>query len=100
MGHVLQHRKKESLSRKKESETRIPRRSKRIVLLRTRSYPQGIFEAGVGGKLKLKDIEAFAVWLEIAPDIVVGRVQHEGILPYEHGNKLKKGIKLTSGHAP
>jgi hypothetical protein len=35
------------------------------------------------------------MWLGIAPGIVVGRLQHEWILPYEHGNKLKKGIKLT-----
>lgn len=37
----------------------------------------------------LADIEAFASEVGIAPGIVVGRLQHDELLPYNRGNKLK-----------
>lgn len=39
--------------------------------------------------LRLADIPAFADQLGIAPAIVVGRMQHEGRLPYNQGNHLR-----------
>lgn len=38
---------------------------------------------------KLDEIRDFADSLGIAPGIVVGRLQHEGLLPHTHGNGLK-----------
>ena len=40
-------------------------------------------------KIWLPDIELFANEIGIAPGIVVGRLQHDGLLPVTHGNKLK-----------
>lgn len=37
----------------------------------------------------LAEIESFAVHIGIAPGIVVGRLQHDGMLQKTHGNKLK-----------
>jgi HTH-type transcriptional regulator / antitoxin HigA len=42
------------------------------------------------GRLSAQSIERFAVELGIAPGIVVGRLQHEGLLPYTHLNALKQ----------
>ncbi|SEQ97861.1 ImmA/IrrE family metallo-endopeptidase [Streptomyces radiopugnans] len=40
------------------------------------------------------NIEAFARQVGIAPGIVVGRLQHDGALPWTHGNALKRTIRL------
>lgn len=37
----------------------------------------------------LLPVQAFAEKIQIAPGIVVGRLQHDGLLPQSHGNKLK-----------
>jgi Mn-dependent DtxR family transcriptional regulator len=34
-------------------------------------------------------VEAFAARFEVQPGIVVGRLQHEGLLKYSHLNGLK-----------
>lgn len=39
---------------------------------------------------RLEDIRRFAAELGIAPGIVVGRLQHDGLLPRTHGNGLKR----------
>jgi HTH-type transcriptional regulator/antitoxin HigA len=43
--------------------------------------------------LSLSDVAAFARMLDIAPAIVVGRMQHEGLLPYNRGNSHRRQIK-------
>jgi HTH-type transcriptional regulator/antitoxin HigA len=40
-------------------------------------------------QLSLRDVPAFARMLDIAPAIVVGRLQHEGVLPYNRGNEYR-----------
>jgi len=40
---------------------------------------------------------AFARSIRIAPGIVVGRLQREGILPYAHLNKLKVRLEWSKG---
>ena len=37
----------------------------------------------------LQAIQGFTERIEIAPGIVVGRLQHDGMLTHEHGNQLK-----------
>lgn len=44
----------------------------------------------------LAPIEAFAHEIDIAPGIVVGRLQHDGLLPYQTGNKLKIFFKWNN----
>jgi Zn-dependent peptidase ImmA (M78 family) len=41
------------------------------------------------GKPTLSDIERFSDEINIAPGIVVGRLQHEGVLQHNTGNRLK-----------
>lgn len=42
------------------------------------------------GRPTLDQIQEFASRLHLAPGILVGRLQHEGILPFNTGNQLKK----------
>lgn len=41
------------------------------------------------------DVESFARQLGIAPGIVVGRLQHDGTIPYSQWNGLKKKLKWS-----
>lgn len=43
--------------------------------------------------LRLSQIERFAAEIGVAPGIVVGRLQFEGVLPYTHGNGLKRRFR-------
>ena len=42
-----------------------------------------------------EDVIAFANELGIAPGIVVGRLQHDGTWPWNRGNALKRGMRIT-----
>jgi HTH-type transcriptional regulator/antitoxin HigA len=41
-------------------------------------------------RLTLAEVPAFAEQLGVAPAIVVGRLQYLGLLPYSHGNRLRR----------
>jgi Zn-dependent peptidase ImmA (M78 family) len=41
------------------------------------------------GKRRIQDIRWFADTIGVAPGIVVGRLQHDGVLPHSHCNGLK-----------
>lgn len=43
----------------------------------------------------MSEIESFADELGIAPGIVVGRLQREGILDWSKGNKLKRKFRFV-----
>jgi hypothetical protein len=45
--------------------------------------------------LSLSDVPAFAQMLDVAPAIVVGRLQHDGLLPFSRGNEHRR--RLTYG---
>jgi HTH-type transcriptional regulator/antitoxin HigA len=45
--------------------------------------------------LRLGDVERFAKQLGIAPAIVVGRLQHERLLPFNTGNALRRRLIIT-----
>lgn len=47
----------------------------------------------------LAAVEAFADRIGIAPGIVVGRLQHEGLMPPSHGNHLKVFLRWSTGEA-
>jgi addiction module HigA family antidote len=42
------------------------------------------------GRPLLTDVEAVARSIGVSPGVVVGRLQHEGILDHKHGNRLKR----------
>lgn len=46
--------------------------------------------------LRLIDIPEFADQLKIAPAIVVGRMQHDGLLPYNQGHDLRRQFEFIS----
>ena len=45
------------------------------------------------GRISRAAVENFAADLDIAPGIVVGRLQHDGLLPFTHLNDLKQKLK-------
>jgi HTH-type transcriptional regulator/antitoxin HigA len=44
-------------------------------------------------------IEAFAEQIGVAPGIVVGRLQHDGLMPHSHGNNLKVPLRWSTQKA-
>lgn len=57
----------------------------RDLLIPLKAYKEFLARSG----LSLAEIEYFANTIEIAPGIVVGRLQHDGYLAHNVGNKLK-----------
>jgi HTH-type transcriptional regulator/antitoxin HigA len=45
--------------------------------------------------LHLNDVPAFAQSLDVAPAIVVGRMQHEGLMPYNQGNHHRRRLAFA-----
>lgn len=43
------------------------------------------------------DVETFAHEIGIAPGIVVGRLQHDGLWGWNRGHKLKRGLRIVEG---
>jgi addiction module HigA family antidote len=99
-GHVLLHRKRElfveetrrqgavrSDSTWVKLETEANRFASRVLI--PPRYERRLRE------LTFSDIEDFAERLGIAPAIVVGRLQHEGLLPHTHGNKLRGRLRFA-----
>lgn len=56
------------------------------------SYLTGFLRRRKRRHLSHEAIKAFAQKLGIAPGIIVGRLQHEGYLPFTHGNRLKRRL--------
>lgn len=54
-----------------------------------RKFTEGI----QGGRISRNKVSAFAKSIGVAPGIVVGRLQHDGLLPYTHLNGLKVRLK-------
>jgi addiction module HigA family antidote len=48
------------------------------------------------GRPSMQMIQEFAEQIGIAPGIVVGRLQHDGVLPYSHCNALKRRFKWAT----
>jgi HTH-type transcriptional regulator/antitoxin HigA len=46
-------------------------------------------------QLRLDDIRDFAEQLQIAPAILVGRMHHEGLLPYNQGHELRRQLEFV-----
>jgi len=95
-GHVVLHRKKqvfvepskptEGLEAADPTTVRLEREADRFA---SRTLIPARYERRLR-RLSLTDIPAFAEHLQIAPAIVVGRMQHDGLLPYSHGYELRR----------
>ena len=87
-GHILKHGRKEvfiegkGLDGEKEEEANAYARDKLIPPAQMRRLLKH-------ERLSLAAIESFADEIGIAPGIIVGRLQHEKVLPMDTGNKLK-----------
>lgn len=54
------------------------------------------FRASCSGRPSAADVDRFARELEIAPSIVVGRLQHDEVLPRTHLNYLRPRLELVN----
>ncbi len=88
-GHILLHGKKElflegtnGMDEEREAEADAFARDH---LIPPRAWKRFIERAD----FSLQAVQYFSENVKIAPGIVVGRVQHEGLLSHQHGNRLK-----------
>ena len=44
----------------------------------------------------ISDVEDFAIEIDVADGIVVGRLQHDRLWPWEKGNQLKRRVRISS----
>jgi HTH-type transcriptional regulator/antitoxin HigA len=88
--HVLLHRKSVAFLEGLANDTPEERQANRFAadLL----IPAAAYQELVTHNLSLERITAFANRLRIAPGIVVGRLQHDKRLPFNHGNQLKRRL--------
>lgn len=97
-GHVLLHGKrlgflegyKREASVAGEPEQQADRFAEDILIPRSRWE-----EFVSAGCFSVHSISAFAYGLGIAPGIVVGRLQHEKMIPFNRSNRLKRCLKWT-----
>jgi HTH-type transcriptional regulator / antitoxin HigA len=100
-GHVLLHRKKDVFIEEKSrpAATRasagwlqVEREADRFAsrALIPPKYERRLHE------LTVNDIVPFAERLGIAPAIVVGRLQHERVIPHSHGNQLRRRLTFVA----
>lgn len=100
-GHILLHRKKdifiEQPSRSSVDQTdtdwlNFEREADRFA---ARVLIPPMYDRQLKG-LTLSEVPTLAVRLGITPAIVVGRLQHEGLLPHAHGNRLRRRFTFTN----
>lgn len=95
-GHLALHRKKDvflegdGASVESDAADRLEREADRFAA-RTLIPPQ--YDRRLR-QLTLAEIPAFAEVLGVAPAVVVGRLQQEGLLPFSHGNKLRRRFQF------
>ena len=96
-GHILLHGKKETFIENADNQTEKEAEADRFAanLLIPKAAWQK-FLASDNFK-RASHIEVFAEKLEISPAIIVGRLQHEGLIPHSHLNNLRGRFKFVEG---
>ena len=99
-GHVLLHQKKgvfvepEKRPNVKSADPRLLELEAEADRFASRTLIPQRFESRLP-TMPASEIKSFADHLGIAPAIVVGRLQHEGFLPYSQGNHLRRRLKFV-----
>ena len=92
--HILLHGKKEIFIDEPEGfdsdKENVANRFARNMLIPEDAYDQ--FKAGEA--FHTADIKAFAKSIKLHPGIVVGRLQHDGLIDYSWHNRLKQRFEL------
>jgi len=94
-GHILQHGKSavfmETDRLKDNQEIEADEFAQKLLI------PQSFWRPFISSRrhFSSQDVEALARQLEISPAIVVGRLQHEKLLPKTHLNKLRRKYNIT-----
>lgn len=99
-GHIVRHGKGEMfIEENDEDYEEVSRREKEEEaneFAQNFLIPKVEYQAFVHrGSFSLAMIRAFAENLGIAPGIVVGRLQHDEVIPFSHGNSLKKRFRFS-----
>jgi HTH-type transcriptional regulator/antitoxin HigA len=99
-GHVLLHKKKEVFvepAKKPEADSTDPKllelESEADRFAGRMLIPQR-FESRLP-TMHINEVSSFADHLGVAPAIIVGRLQHEGHIPYSQGNGLRRRFKFV-----
>ena len=93
-GHILSHGKKEIFIEDNHDQTTKEVQADRFAtnfLIPNSSWRRFI---STGNFQKATEVKKFAALLEISPAVVVGRLQHEKLLPYSHLNRLRRRFQL------
>ena len=95
IGHVLRHGKTDVWIEASSSGASDPREAEADKFSRDVLIPPR--DAGELPRLKSADqVRRFAERLGVAPDIVVGRLQHDGFWSHSQGNQLKRQLSLSA----
>jgi addiction module HigA family antidote len=95
VGHILLHGKREVFIEGLDGEDRHEREANQFAAELLIPAKQLRAFTGCHRHLSQESIKGFAEELGIAPGIVVGRLQHEGLLPRAHCNALKRRLEWT-----
>ena len=90
LGHVLKHG-KGSVFIERSDGSKTAREAEADAFASDSLIPPRLYERFVsqGALFSRKLVVTFAEWLGVAPSIVVGRLQHEKLLPHSHLNSLR-----------
>ena len=95
-GHILLHGKREVFIENQDEVKADPKEEEADKFAaETLIPPKEYMKLVQNGKPTLLQIQVFADQEQIAPGIVVGRLQHDHVLPFSRGNKLKRNIQLN-----
>jgi addiction module HigA family antidote len=96
-GHILLHGKKEVFIEDNNNQTTKEVQADRFAanfLVSNASWQRFVSS---GNYQRATAVREFAALLEISPAVVVGRLQHEKLIPYSHLNGLRRRFQLKDG---
>ena len=98
-GHVLLHGKREVFLEAGNGKAQVQKEEEANRFAEDFLIPRAEYRRFVedGWYEDLDEVEAFAASLQVAPGIVVGRLQHDGYLPMNVGNQMKRKLVWEEG---
>jgi Zn-dependent peptidase ImmA (M78 family) len=95
-GHILLHGKREAFVETREPATSDEEREADEFAMRWLIPDEDADR--LNGLQTDEEIRRFAVELRLPPAVVVGRLQHEGLLPYTRGHHLRRRFQLVASN--